>query len=147
MVKKMRLNAETLDELVDRARQRGGVSIEDLRQWLPIESMTVEDVSSVLARLDEAGLDVEIDPMMLLSAGTVAPQGHKSAPNRESAEPPEPMSRSKPNEPDPGSRSSSERSSTAHQTVRSSQAISASALPWVLAFAIVVLVCFAAFAF
>jgi hypothetical protein len=143
----MELDAETLDELVDRARQRGGVSIEDLRQWLPIESMTVEDVSYVLARLDEAGFDVEIDPMMLLSAGTVAPQAQISAPNREHADLPEPISRSRLNEPKLGSRSSSGPSPAAHQTARNSQAALASALPWVLAFVIVVFVFFAAFAF
>lgn len=141
----MKLNAGTLDKLVDLARQRGGISIEDLRHWLPIEKMTAEDISYVLARLDEAGFDLEIDPMMLLSAHGPAPIKQTSTPNREQAELPESMSG--PKEAELAFRPSSGRSAAGQQTAQSSEAAtSAPMLPWVLAFVIVVLVFFAAFA-
>jgi hypothetical protein len=140
----MNLDAGTLDELVDLARQRGGVSMEDLRQWLPIERMTVEDISCVLARLDEEGFDLEIDPMMLLSAGGVAPEERISTPTREQTELPASGLKGA----ESGFRTSSGRSFAARQTARSREAaVSAPMLPWVLAFVIVVVVFFAAFAF
>lgn len=62
----MTINEAALIELIDIAHRHGSVSMEDLRRVLPIDSMTPEEISHVVARLDEAGLDFEIDPALLL---------------------------------------------------------------------------------
>ena len=50
---------------MDLGRRRGGLEIDDIRQALPIDTMTAEELAGVLARLEEAGIPVEIDPVML----------------------------------------------------------------------------------
>lgn len=46
-------------------RQRGGLDIDDIRRALPIDAMSIEELTDVLARLEEAGTSVEIDPTLL----------------------------------------------------------------------------------
>lgn len=112
----MTLDARALDELVDTARQHGGVSIEDVRRRVPIERMTVEELSHVLARLDEEGLDLEIDPMTILSADGAASEKRTSTLNRDQAE----LPAAGLEEPESGFRTYSGKSSAGSQTVRSS---------------------------
>jgi hypothetical protein len=50
---------------MDLGRRRGGLEIDDIRQALPVDTMTAEELADVLARLEEAGISVEIDPVML----------------------------------------------------------------------------------
>lgn len=142
----MNLSEAALIELISLARQRGGVSIEDLRKALPIDSMTAEDISHVLARLDEAGFDLEIDPRLLLSEGKTAPKEVAPGAKHEQTELPEtvPEGRSQPT----SSPASAGGSGIKNKTTRSLEAsTSAPMLPWVIAFAIVVIAVFAAFAF
>ncbi len=54
-----------VDHLIELGRQRGGLGIDDLRRALPIDAMTIEEISGVLARLEEAGISLEIDRAML----------------------------------------------------------------------------------
>jgi Sigma-70 factor, region 1.1 len=46
-------------------RRRGGLQIDDIRQALPVDTMTIEELADVVARLEEAGIAVEIDAGML----------------------------------------------------------------------------------
>lgn len=131
-----------LDELVSLARQRGGISMEDVRKALPIDSMTVEDIARIVARLDEAGFDLEIDP------GLRSPEGQTTsyapAAKLDPVELPEQQAgRQRTGPPFSAGEPIMER----HAARRSASAAWAPALPWVLAFAIVVLAVFAAFAF
>jgi hypothetical protein len=135
-----------LTDLISLARRRGGLSMEDLRRALPVDSMTVEDLSHVLARLDQAGFDLEIDPALLLPDNETAGRGAAPVAKRDEIEVPEPM---------PGERqrqtslpASADPPVLKNHTARhSNSAASAPMLPWILAFAIVVLAVFAAFAF
>jgi hypothetical protein len=36
-------------------RRRGGLQIDDIRQALPVDTMTIEELADVVARLEEAG--------------------------------------------------------------------------------------------
>ena len=54
-----------LDRLIDTGRQRGGLEINDIRQALPIDTMSIEEISDALTHIEEAGISVEIDPTML----------------------------------------------------------------------------------
>jgi hypothetical protein len=68
----MSLNEATFDRLINLARQRGSVTTNDLREVLPIDQMTVEDISDVITRLEEADVDLEIDPVLLLPTRGIA---------------------------------------------------------------------------
>ena len=58
-------STRAVDRLMDLGRRRGGLEIDDIRQALPVDTMTAEELADVLARLEEAGISVEIDPVML----------------------------------------------------------------------------------
>lgn len=141
----MNLSEAALLELISLARQRGGISMEDLRKALPIDSMTEADVAHVVARLDEAGFDVEIDPTLLLPEGKVAPNSAKFEQTGQTGLPE--------TVPGKGEQRTSFPASAGEPILKQRKArsseptASAPVLPWVIAFAIVVLAVFAAFAF
>jgi hypothetical protein len=47
--------------LLELGKQQGGLTAEDLRQALPIDQMSMDEISRVLVRLEDAGIPVEID--------------------------------------------------------------------------------------
>jgi hypothetical protein len=57
--------ATAVDRLIQLGRRRGGLEIDDIRQALPIDTMTIDELADVVARLDEAGISVEIDSGLL----------------------------------------------------------------------------------
>ena len=81
------ISQEIFDRLAEQGRRRGGLKTDDIRQVLPIESMTAEELVDMLTRLEAAGIAVEIDPALLKprhrqntpqptkSAAPTAPQG------------------------------------------------------------------------
>lgn len=142
----MNLSEAALIELISHARQRGGISMEDLRKALPLHSMTIEDISHVLTRLDEAGFDLEIDPTLLLPEDKAAPKDAAPVAKREQTELPETMPEGR-RQRTSFPTSADEPILKKHTVRRSDSTASAPMLPWILAFAIVVLAVFAAFAF
>ncbi|QIG49966.1 hypothetical protein G5V57_20910 [Nordella sp. HKS 07] len=142
----MPLGDATLLELIRLARQRGGISMEDLQKALPLESMSVEEISHIVNRLDEAGFDLELDPNLLSPKRKSAPQDIATVAKPEQTVPPEMA---------PERRTQSTIIPTAadkpirkNQDIpRSGSPVPAHMLPWVAAFAIVVLAVFFAFAF
>jgi hypothetical protein len=142
----MTSNETALIELIDRARQRGSISMEDLQKALPLDRMTAEDIAHVLARLDEAGFDLEIDPDLLLPASKTAPQDAAPVTNRDQTELPEAVPHDRPQQTSLPS-SANEPILESPPVRRSDSTAPAPMLPWVLAFVIVVLAVFAAFAF
>lgn len=142
----MNLNEADLIELTSLARQGGSISMEDLRKVLPIDSMTAEDLSHVLARLDEAGFELAIDPTLLRPEDNMAQKGVTPLVTREQTGLPETAperSEQRTSLPAPTGKTILKN----HAIRRSEPAASAPMLPWILAFAIVVLAVFAAFAF
>jgi len=59
------ISTEMFDRLVEQGRRRGGLKTDDIRQVLPIESMTAEELVDMLNRLEVAGIAVDIDPALL----------------------------------------------------------------------------------
>jgi Sigma-70 factor, region 1.1 len=51
--------------LLELGKQQGRLTAEDLRQALPIDQMSIDEISRVLVRLEDAGVSVEIDPALL----------------------------------------------------------------------------------
>jgi hypothetical protein len=138
----MSLDEAALIELMDLARRRGGLAVEDLRAALPIDSMTIDEISHVLARLDEAGFDLEIDPALLLPERGMTPKGE--TPIATTLSQTAPVTREQRTELSSfGGRANSE----TRAGRRSDPTASAPMLPWILAFAIVVFAVFGAFAY
>jgi Sigma-70 factor, region 1.1 len=59
------ISTTAVDRLMQLGRRRGGLQIDDIRQALPVDTMTIEELADVVARLEEAGIAVEIDAGML----------------------------------------------------------------------------------
>jgi hypothetical protein len=65
------ISTTAVDRLMQLGRRRGGLEIDDIRQALPIDTMTIEELADVMARLEKAGISVEID------AGLLSPHHRK----------------------------------------------------------------------
>ena len=59
------ISTTAVDHLMQLGRRRGGLHIDDIRQVLPVDTMTIEELADVVARLEEAGIAFEIDAGML----------------------------------------------------------------------------------
>jgi hypothetical protein len=68
--------ATTLKYLMGLGRQRGVLDIDDIRQVLQVDTISMDDLADAVARLEDAGISVEIDPALLARRreGT-SPQG------------------------------------------------------------------------
>ena len=58
--------ATALEYLMRLGRQRGALDIDDIRQVLQVDTMSMEDLVDAVARLEDAGISVEIDPALLV---------------------------------------------------------------------------------
>jgi hypothetical protein len=54
-----------LRSLVERGRARGSLGAADLREVLPIESLSVEQLAEIISFLQDAGVEVDVDPGLL----------------------------------------------------------------------------------
>lgn len=138
-------NEAALDELVNLARRRGRISMDDVRQVLPIDSMTVEDIARIVARLDEAGFELDIDPSLDATEGKTTVSETPAAELDPALLPEIPQTKSVSEKPVDLSQPNQPRKDI--KVRRTGSAIPASSLPWILAFAILLLAVFAAFAF
>ena len=59
------ISTTAVDRLMQLGRRRGGLHIDDIRQVLPVDTMTIEELADVVSRLEEAGIAFEIDAGML----------------------------------------------------------------------------------
>lgn len=59
------IRTTAFDRLVQLGRRQGGLKIDDIRQALPIDDMTIEEIADMVARLEEVGISVEIDAGLL----------------------------------------------------------------------------------
>src|SRR4026207_2013890 len=57
--------ATNFDRLLELGQQKGGLTADDLVRALPIEAMTVEEIASLITRLEGANVPVEVDPALL----------------------------------------------------------------------------------
>ncbi|TNC12410.1 hypothetical protein FF100_16450 [Methylobacterium terricola] len=65
----------TLDRLIALGRSRGGLGPDDLRQALPVDRMSAEDIALVLIELEEAGVPVDPDEVLLQQGRPLPPGG------------------------------------------------------------------------
>lgn len=54
-----------IEHLIEIGRRRGGLSTSDLQTALPIDLMTMEEIAGIVAKLEDAGVPVEIDEALL----------------------------------------------------------------------------------
>jgi hypothetical protein len=59
------ISTTAVETLMEAGRQRGGLDINDIRRALLVDAMSIEELADVLARLEEAGISVEIEPTLL----------------------------------------------------------------------------------
>jgi sigma-70-like protein len=70
------ISTTAVDRLMQLGRRRDGLEIDDIRHALPIDTMTIEELADVVARLEEAGISVEIDAGLLTPHHRIAlPEG------------------------------------------------------------------------
>ncbi|AWN49299.1 hypothetical protein DK419_25560 [Methylobacterium terrae] len=65
----------TLDRLIALGRSRGGLTPDDLRRALPVDRMSAEDIALVLIELEEAGVPVDPDEVLLQQGRPLPPAG------------------------------------------------------------------------
>jgi hypothetical protein len=82
-------NADLIDALTRLAGARGTLSAAELRQVVPVDSMSVEDVAALIAELDARGVTIEIDPVLSTPRHPVTPEAGAAAPPRPEAPRPE----------------------------------------------------------
>jgi hypothetical protein len=58
-------DANMVDTLVARAARSGSLSTEELRQVVPVDAMSVDELASLIARLEDRGVTVDIDAALL----------------------------------------------------------------------------------
>lgn len=61
----MLVDQVTVENLIQVARRRGRISIDDLRHAFPIDAMDAGDIANIIVRLEDAGISVDIDPTLL----------------------------------------------------------------------------------
>lgn len=59
------ISTTLVDRLIETGRQQGGLEVNDIRRALPVDTMSAEELAEVLARVEEAGISVEIDSALL----------------------------------------------------------------------------------
>jgi len=53
------ISTTAIDHLMQLGRRRSGLHIDDIRQVLPVDTMTIEELADVVARLEEAGIEID----------------------------------------------------------------------------------------
>jgi hypothetical protein len=54
------------DRLVALGRSKGSLDIDDIKESMPVETMTTEDLASLVILLEEHGIAIDLDPELLL---------------------------------------------------------------------------------
>jgi hypothetical protein len=73
------LDRTTLDRLIGLGRKQGQVTTKDLRESLPVESMSAEEIALIIAQLEESGVAVELEEGLLSPALRSEPAARMSA--------------------------------------------------------------------
>jgi hypothetical protein len=55
------------DRLVALGRSKGSLDFDDIKESMPVETMTTEDLASLVILLEEHGIAIDLDPELLLS--------------------------------------------------------------------------------
>jgi hypothetical protein len=67
------INRATLDRLVALGRSRGMLTVQDLKDHLPVEDLSADTIALVVAHLEDAGIAVELDDNLLSGQGRTNP--------------------------------------------------------------------------
>lgn len=70
----MAIDESALRRLIEHGRRRGRVTTEDLHLALPIPTMDATEIAAVVERLEDAGLDVELDERFSVGRRPAAPK-------------------------------------------------------------------------
>ncbi len=59
------IDERTLEELIKIGRSNGRITTEDVQRLVPIGLVPLEELASLILRLEEAGIEVDLDPALL----------------------------------------------------------------------------------
>jgi hypothetical protein len=54
------------DRLIELGRRKGRLDIDDIKEMMPIDTMTTEDLAGLVILLEEHGIAIELDPELLI---------------------------------------------------------------------------------
>ena len=59
------IDERTLEELIKIGRTNGRITTEDVRRVVPIGLVPLEEIASLILQLEEAGIELDLDPALL----------------------------------------------------------------------------------
>jgi hypothetical protein len=95
----MAVNESAISELTAIGRRQGRLRLDDVKRVLPVESMSADELAEAMTRLEEAGIEVDLDPDLLRPRHDAAPQPTVAAGPSATATPAEPATASPPPRP------------------------------------------------
>jgi hypothetical protein len=54
------------DRLIELGSRKGRLDIDDIKEMMPVETMTTEDLAGLVILLEEHGIAIELDPELLM---------------------------------------------------------------------------------
>jgi hypothetical protein len=70
----------SLRDLAALGQLRGALTVDDIRKSLPIDRMSDEDVAATMAYLEEKGIEVLVDPKLLVGSPRPSPEARRHQP-------------------------------------------------------------------
>lgn len=67
------IDRATLDRLAARGRSKGALTVQDLKDHLPVEDLSADTIALVVAHLEDAGISVELDDDLVGGHGRTKP--------------------------------------------------------------------------
>ncbi|HEY0525385.1 MAG TPA: RNA polymerase sigma factor region1.1 domain-containing protein [Stellaceae bacterium] len=67
------VNEAALGELTAIGRRQGRLGLDDVKRVLPVDRMSAEELAEAMARLEDAGIEVDLDPDLLRPRYDAAP--------------------------------------------------------------------------
>lgn len=103
------VNEAAIDELTAIGRRQGRLGLDDVKRVLPVDRMSAEELAEAMARLEDAGIEVDLDPALLRPRYDAAPP-----PPAVAAAPAEPAPASPPRRPAGGGAATTRPSGPVH---------------------------------
>src|SRR4051812_33829291 len=67
------VNEAAIDELTAIGRRQGRLELDDMKRVLPVDRMSADELAEAMARLEDAGIEIDLDPNLLRPRHDAAP--------------------------------------------------------------------------
>jgi hypothetical protein len=65
------------DRLIALGRHKGSIDVDDIKEMMPVETMTTEDLAGLVILLEEHGIAIDLDPELLIPGNWPPPLAPK----------------------------------------------------------------------